>query len=406
MLIYPADRVVEIQEARRLGIEADIREIDFNSIMDRMRRSTGGDRARLRQNAVESTDMDFYEGGGHFTGDYAIEVNGESIEGKKIVIASGSRPFVPPIRGLDGIGYLTNETALQLRERPDSMIIIGGGYIAVEFGHFFAAMGTRVTILEMADRLVLSEEAEFSDLLRRELSKRMEIHTGAQAQEVKESDGGVTVLVKDRNTSAEREFIADKVMVAVGRISNADVLKVENTGVVTNERGFIKTNEYLETSKNRIWAIGDANGRQMFRHVANREAELVAENMLRGAKEKMDYNAIPHAVYSYPQIASVGMTEENALKLGEMLVGRARYSEVAKGEAMMEENGFAKAIVEKTSGRILGFHIIGPYAPILIQEVINAISSGGNVDELAKGIHIHPALPELVLATLGNLQEP
>ncbi len=144
----------------------------------------------------------------------------------------------------------------------------------------------------------------------------------------------------------------------------------------------------------------------MFTHVANRESVLAVHNAIHGSKVKMDYSAIPHAVYSHPQIASVGLTEETAKNTHKVLVGKAKYMDVAKGEAMMEENGFAKAIVDAKSQKILGFHIIGPYAPTLIQEVINDMASGGNIDQIQAGLHIHPALPELIVRTLGNLANP
>lgn len=405
MLIYPADVIVEIQEAKKLGIEAEIKNIDFRTIMERMRKGPEETQRHMRQGITEMEGLDHYEGEGHFTADYTIEVNGEKIKGETVVIASGSRPFIPPIKGLDSVDYLTNESALQLSEKPDSMIIIGGGYIAVEFGHFFSAMGTKVTILEMADRLVLSEEPEMADLLKTALSRRMNVHTGAQAEEVKKDRNGIMVVVKDAGSGKQAEFTAQKLMIAVGRRSNADLLKLENTGVEIDKRGFIKVNEYLETSKKNIFAVGDANGQQMFRHIANKEAQMVADNIMHDDGVKIDYTAAPHAVYSHPQIASVGLTEQNARKDHDILVGRASYFDVAKGEAMMEEEGFAKAIVEKESWKILGFHIVGPHAPILVQEVVNAMESGGHVDEIATGVHIHPALPELIQATLGNLEE-
>jgi len=403
MLIYPADRIVQIEEAKKLGIEAEIRNIDFKLIMERMRKSIRESQSHIREYIKQTENLYFYQGEGHFIGDYTLEVNREKIEGEKIFIASGSRPFIPPIKGLDSISYLTNETVLQLKARPDSLLIIGGGYIAVEYGHFLAAMGTKVTILEMADRLVLPEEPEISELLKKELSRRMDVHTGAQATEVKKKGNSLAVLVKDRNTDKEQQFTGQNVLVAVGRRSNADILKVENTGVETDKRGFIKVNRYLETNKRNIFAVGDANGQQMFTHIANREAVIAAQNAFHEAKLEMDYSAAPHAVYSHPQIASVGLTEENARKDHKILVGRTKYHQVAKGEAMMEKNGFAKAIVEKDSGKILGFHIIGPHAPILIQEVINAMTSGGHTKEIDQGIHIHPALSELVPTTLNSL---
>ena len=405
MLIFPADRITEIQEARKLGIETDIRSIDFKSIMERMRKVVRENQENLRHELSNADNLDFYEGQGHFVDDYTVEVNREKVKGDKVFIASGSRPLIPPIKGLESVDYLTNETVLQLTERPEDLIIVGGGYVAVEYGHFFANMGTKVTILEMADRLVLSEEPEIAEALKNEMSRRMSVYTGIQAEAVNSKGHDVIVVASDSANGGRKEFTAQRILMAVGRRSNADLLRVENTGVELDKRGFIKVDEYLETTKKNIFAVGDINGQQMFTHVANVEASLAADNAIHGSKTKMDYSAAPHAVYSDPQVASVGMTEEAARKAHKVLVGKARYSDVAQGEAMMEENGFAKAIVEADTGKILGFHIIGPYAPILIQEVINAMASGGGINQIQAGMHIHPAITELIPNVLGNLSD-
>jgi mycothione reductase len=406
ILIFAADRITEIQEAKKLGIAAAIKNIDFKAIMERMRASVRQGQEDIRDGLSRAPKLlDFYEGEGHFTGADTMEVNGEKIKGDNIFIAAGSRPLIPPLKGLENVDFLTNENLLELRERPESLIIIGGGYVAVEYGHFFAAAGTRVTILEMADRLMLSEEAEISALLKQELSKRMEVFTGVQAEEVKRTGNDAAVIVNEVKTGRKKEFTARNVLVAVGRRSNADLLKVDKAGIEVDKKGFIKVNDFLETNVKNIYAVGDINGQQMFTHAANAEAVLAADNVLHGSKTKMDYRAVPHAVYSHPQIASVGLTEENARKSHQVLVGKARYADVAQGEAMMEENGFAKAIVEAKSQKILGFHIIGPYAPIIIQEVINVMAAKGNANYLQTGMHIHPALPELIIRTLNNLEE-
>ena len=233
----------------------------------------------------------------------------------------------------------------------------------------------------------------------------MNVYTNVRAEEVKGNELSITVTTTDAKSGAKKEFKAQRILIAVGRRSNADLLRVENTGVEIDKRGFVMVNEYLETSKKNIFAVGDINGKQMFTHVANAEASVAADNGIHGNKTKMDYNAAPHAVYSHPQIASVGMTEETARKTHKVLVGKAKYSDVAKGEAMMEETGFAKAIVDADTGKILGFHIIGPYAPILIQEVIGAMASGISVYHIQASMHIHPALTELVPMSLINLSD-
>jgi mycothione reductase len=404
MLIYPADRIVEIQEAGKFGINAEIKGIDFKAIMKRMRKSIGESRDEIRDDIIAVENLDYYEAEGHFIDDYIIEVKGEKLKGEKIVIASGSRTFIPPIKGLESISYLTNETLLDLKEKPESLIIVGGGYIAVEYGHFFAAMGTKVTILEMADRLVLAEEPEISEALRKQLGQRIEIHVKSAVTEVNSEGESVSVVTKDNKTGTEKKYTAQKILIAVGRRSNADILNVEKTGVETDKRGFIKVNEYLETTKKNIFAIGDANGQQMFTHVANMEASLVAENILHNEELKMDYTAAPHAVYSHPQIASVGLTEEKARENHKVLIGRMKYNDTAKGEAMLENEGFAKAIIEDESNKILGFHIIGPYAPELIQEITNAMTSNGQAGEIGNSMHIHPAMSELIQATIVSAE--
>lgn len=194
-------------------------------------------------------------------------------------------------------------------------------------------------------------------------------------------------------------------MIAVGRRSNADVLRVEKTGIEIDNHGYIKTNEQMETTKQNIWAIGDADGKYMFRHTANMEAGVAIKNIIQQAGLKMDYRSVPHAVFTHPQIASVGLTEEESRKNKiDILVGKAFYKDTAKGIAMMEDESFAKAIVAKETGAIIGFHIIGSFAATLIQEVVNAMAYGGNLEEIASGIHIHPALSEVIQRTFSNLE--
>jgi dihydrolipoamide dehydrogenase len=249
------------------------------------------------------------------------------------------------------------------------------------------------------------EEPEISDLLKKEMQQRMEIYTGYEAIEAKQEGTQKTLIARNRQDGSQKEFSAESVMIAAGRVSNADVLKPEKTGVKLDERGYIKVNEFLETSKKNIWAFGDAIGIQMFKHVANYEAGVVWHNAIHDHKVKMDFSAAPHAVFTHPQVASVGLTEEEAKQQNyKILVGKALCKETAMGAAMGFPEGFVKVVVERETGKIFGAHIIGAEASILIQEIVNAmITETGNFAPIARGMHIHPAMSEVVQNAFGNL---
>jgi dihydrolipoamide dehydrogenase len=404
MLLFPADRIAEIEEVGKLGIRAKIIRKDFRLIMQRMKRTVKSGQYSLKEALKDSKNLTLYQGEGQFISEYTLAMKNKRIRGRRIFITSGSRPFIPPLKGLDSIEYLTNESLLGLKKRPKSMLIIGGGFIAVEYGHFFSAMGTKVTMVQRNERLVPHEEPEIADLLKKKMEKRMEIYTGMAISEVGRRADGYSAVVKDQKTGEERQIVAEKILVATGRRSNADLLRVENTGVETDRASFIRVDDYLRTNKENIWALGDAIGRQMFTHAGDKEAEIAWHNATHDDKVKMDFQAVPHAVFTYPQIASVGLTEELARKDYEILVGKAKYLDTVKGEAMMDEDGFAKGIIEKNTERILGFHIIGPEASILIQEVANAVANKGDRKSITASMHIFPALSDLVTETLNNLQ--
>lgn len=406
MLTSVADRVMEIREAERFGIQAQIEAIDFARVMKEMREAVVPEHRQIHEAIKAQERLDYFEGTGRFVGEHELEVNDRTIRGEKIFIASGSRPLIPPIEGLERIDYLTNETLLGLEALPASMVIIGGGYIAAEYGHFFSAMGSEVTIVQKGPRLVPTEEPEISEILAFDLAKRLTIHTDAEVVSASPSEAGCSLEMKQGKGGERIALSAERVLVAAGRKSNADLLEVENGGIQTDAMGYIRTDQHLQTNRKGIWAIGDANGRQMFTHTANAEADVVWENAINGDHEAMDYDTVPRAVFTYPPIGAVGLTAREAGRVHEILVGTARYSDVAKGSAIREDRGLAKVVLEKENLRLLGFHIIGAHAPILIQEVANAIAIGGQLGALFSGQHIHPALTELIPRTFSNLSAP
>jgi dihydrolipoamide dehydrogenase len=284
------------------------------------------------------------------------------------------------------------------------MVFIGGGFIALEYAHFFSALGVTVSIVERNPALLRFGEPEISELLKNKLGKRMSLHMGAEAIAVRHTVKGHAVTAKDIRTGRKKEILVKEVVVSAGRTSNADLLRLEHAGIETDADNFIKVDGFLRTNKKHIWAIGDAIGRAMFTHAADKEAELAWHNATRRKKIRMDFANVPHAVYTWPQIASVGLTEQQARKSHTVLVGRALYSDTVMGTAMMEREGFAKAVVEKGTGRILGFHIIGPHAAMLIQEVVNAMINKAGVKSITGCMHIFPALSNIIPETLSNLE--
>jgi len=406
MLIYPADAIATIKNAEKLGIHSTVNSVDFNNIITRMRALVNEDSSH-QAIAVEATpEITWFKETGKFISDYTMQVGAHTITGEKIFIVSGVRAALPSIKGINKIDYLTSDTVLELQTLPKSILIVGGGYIGMEYGHFFSGVGTKTTIIQRPDRVVPDEEPEISELLKKEMQKRMEIYTGYEVTEAKQEGPVKTLIAKNRQDGSIHEFSAEAVMVATGRMSNADILKPEKTGVKLDDHNFIKVNEYLETSKKNIWALGDAIGIQMFKHVANYEAGIGWHNSVHDHKVKIDFSAAPHAVFAHPQIASVGLKEEEAKQQKhQILVGKALYSETAMGAAMGFPEGFVKVLIERETGKILGAHIIGPEASILIQEIINAmVSETGSFAPIAQAMHIHPAMSEVVQNAFSNLR--
>jgi mycothione reductase len=407
MLIHPADVIQTVNHAGAIGVRAAVNEVDFQTIMNRMHTLVTHD-TKHQAAAVEATpQMMWFKEQGEFISDYTMQVGAHTIKAKVIFIASGARTLIPPVKGIQTVDYLTSDTVLELKTQPKSVIIAGGGYIGVEYGHFFSAIGTKTTIIQREDRLLPNEEPEISELLRSELGKRVDVFTSYDVVEVTQMGAEKAVTMRSRADGSERKVTAEAFMVATGRISNADRLKVEKTGVKLDERGFIQVNEHLETSKKHIYAFGDAIGKAMFKHAANYEAGVVWHNSTHDHKVPIDFLPTPHGVFTYPQIASVGFKQEEAKKHYNILVGVAYYRDTAMGAAMGSPEGFVKVIVEKETGKILGAHIIGPEATVLIQEITNAmVTPPGDYGPIARGMHIHPALNEVVQNAFGALIDP
>ena len=411
ILLYPAELVRTIEEAGELGLDVELRKADFSKIMARMRKLIDSDIDSIRNGLSNSENIDYYHDSAEFVAPYTLKVSGETIASKMIFLCIGSQPVIPEVKGLEEVGYLTSDTAFRLKDLPPSVVIVGGGYIAAEFGHFFSAMGAKVTIVGRNPQFLPEEEPEVSALTKSVLGKHIEIVTNHEVKGAERlANGKKRLHTFDRKSGEELVVEAEEIMVAAGRGPTTDILRPERGGIRTTKAGWIEVNDYLETSQPGVWAFGDADGKFPFKHVANYESQVVYYNAVLKQRVKVDYHAVPSAVFTYPEVASVGMRENEATeKFGEdnLLIGFYRYENTAKGEAMNVKGYFVKVIVQKATLRILGAHIVGPYATIMIQEIIILMyTEGQDARPLMNSMHIHPSITEVVDRAFSSLVEP
>jgi len=401
ILLYPAEMVRIIEKAKEFGIVADVKNVDFRAVMERMRRLIYVDINAMKQGLTHTKNLDYYDTEAEFVAPYTLNVGNETITSKTIFLCTGSKPAIPQVEGLEHVKYHTSDTVLKMDTLPKSIAIIGGGYIAAEYGHFFSAMGSIVTVIGRNRQFLPEEEPEVSALAKRELQKHITIITNHEVRTVENISAGKKKLVAvNKETGKEVEITSDEMLIASGRAPNTDILHPEKAGIRTDKNGWITVDEYLETSQPNVWALGDADGRYLFKHVANHEALIVYYNAVQKKRIKVDYHAVPHAVFTYPEIASVGLKEAEAVETygkSNLLIGIERYEDTAKGLAMGVKDFFAKVIMESTTTKILGAHIIGPYASVLIQEIINLMyTPSQSAEPVVEAMHIHPSLSEVV----------
>lgn len=398
IVIHAADIAESIARANEFGITAHIEGIDFKKIMERATTLVDEDSQKIETNITAHPNITLFKGKGRFTAEKTVAIGDRTITADRVLIAAGARPFVPPIPGLNTVDYWTSTEALRQTTQPKSLIIIGGGYIGMELGHFYGALGTDVTVIETLDLLLAREDKEIAKTFTRLFSKKYSVNLKHQITQVSQkADGTKVVLCKDEE-GTEHTFKAEALLVVTGTKPNTDTLGLENTAVQTTERGFVQTDEYMRTTEENVWALGDIVGKAPFKHGANYEAQAIIQNIVTPESIKVDYTIMPHAVFSSPQIAGVGLTEEMAKEQNiSYEVRKKEYSKTGMGQALQEKDGFVKFLIDPQKETVLGCHIIGPEASTLIHEVVVVMTvAQGKVSALKNTIHIHPALSEVV----------
>lgn len=397
VMVTVADTVREMQEYSKIGIRVQEPSIDFELLSKRVW-SKIDESNELKVFFEETENLDVYQGTARFLENKIIEVNydngeKEVLTAEKVFINVGARTRVSAFQGLEETGYLTSESFFgeKFPKKPyESLVILGGGPIGCEFAHVFSALGTKVTLVQHNVRLLPREEEEISaEVLKYMEHFGVEVILNQDTVSLREEDGKKVLRIKERTTGEEREVRAQEVLLASGVMSNSDLLSLENTDIKTDQRGWILTNEFLETSVEGVYAIGDINGKQQFRHKANYEADIVAHNLFMDKLPQdyrwANYDLVPAVTFCYPQVAHVGLTEKEAREKGfELAVGYNHYHETAKGYALGHEKGdelgaFAKLIIDKRTNRMLGIHIIGPQASVLIQSFLSLMNAGEQI---------------------------
>ncbi|WP_126661699.1 dihydrolipoyl dehydrogenase [Haloterrigena salifodinae] len=429
-LLYRAEVLETVERAEEFGIEASVDDVAFSEIVREVNEDVAGSSESIRRGLESSSDHDLYQAEGEFVDERTVELSGGDHDGERltaetVLVAAGTRPGVPPIDGIEDADYLTSREALRLEEPPEHLVIVGGGYIAAELGHFFGTFGSDVSIIGRRPHLLPDADAAVAAEFTERLADRYDVYTGYEATAVSESDGEVTIEARpypaaDSESEAESEMGAepgstpypapeggegaaerlsvtgDELLVATGRVPNTDTLNVGAAGIETDEMGFVETDEYLRTSAESVWALGDIVGEYLLKHNANHEARAVVRNLFGDDLEPVDYDAMPFAVFSLPEVAGVGATEAELQAADRDYAKRTyRYEDTARGSAMKAE-GMVKPLIS-LEGEILGCHIVGPEASNLIEEVVVAMTAGsGTVRDIRESVHIHPALSEVI----------
>jgi mycothione reductase len=401
MLIYTADVTSQVRHAPEFGIQAQVTGVDWPAIRDRVFTKTDGKSAAGRRARAESDAVTLIEGRARFTGPHELAVDdGTRITADRIVLATGAHPVIPPPIAESGVDYYTSDTVMRLDRLPSSMVIVGGGYISTEFAHLFSSLGVSVSVVTQAGSLLDNFDPEVSGRFTELASKRWDVRLSAEVTSAGRRGNTIEVEVKDGPP-----VVGELLLVAAGRRPDTADLDLDLAGVRLREDGRIEVDEYGRTTAEGIWSLGDASTPYPLKHVANAEARALAHNLaFPDDLRPYPHDWVPSAVFTEPQIATVGAREQDLSHEHPHVTAVHEYADVAYGWAMQDNVGFCKLYADAATGTLLGAHIMGSQASLLIQPLIQAAAAGQRLDDLARAQYwIHPALTEVVENALLEL---
>src|SRR5437879_3741787 len=379
------------------GIRPGRTRLEFNRIIEQKNQIVRGLRKEKYSDVLRSLpSTKLFRGNARFVSKTRVKVDGINVDGKKFVVATGSSPRIPSIPGIENVGYLTNVEALSLKNKPASMVVLGGRALGLEFAQMLSHMGTRVTLLQRSDRIIPKEEPEIPEALRQYLeSEGIEIKTGVHVKRVYQTHGEKVIVatVKGREIEAR----GDELLLATGRDPNTNLLGLETVPVGLRKDGAVKVNLEMRTTAPHVWAAGDVIGEPMLETIAAKEGAAAAENALLGTHRKIDFLPVPRAIFTSPQVASVGFTEKQAHEEGyECTCRTIPMSKVPKAIVIRDTRGLVKMVADASTGRILGVHILADNAADIIHEAVLAVKHKLTIDDIIDTVHVFPTMTEAI----------
>ncbi len=397
-MIASVERLIACREAAKMGVIAGEITFDFGKIMERKDKIVATQRGGV-QTLLKSNHVRMVEGYARLTGPNSVEVTSEhgstqNFTSANIILATGSKPIIPPVPGLEGDGIWTSDDAVCAGKVPKTMLLIGAGAVGLEFAYVFNGLGAKCTVVEMMGEILPVVDSEIAAELRKSLRRQgIEFLLNSKVSAVKRKGGGfeATVATEKGDQTVECEVI----LVGAGRRGLVDDLGLDRAGIQV-DKGRIPVNEKLQTNVPGVYAIGDVTGKMLLAHLASHQGVVASENAM-GHEAKIDYRAVPGPVFTDPELATVGMSEKEAREAGyDVLVGRFPFRPLGKPMAIGHQEGMVKIVSERKYGEVLGVHIVGPHASDLIAEGVTAIKLESTVDELMTMIHAHPTLAEAI----------
>ena len=407
MFVYAADTADHVTGAARYGVDATLDGVRWTDVRDRIFGRIDPIAEGGKQWRIDGPNTTAYLGRARFTGERELTVSlddgGEAVlTADQVVIATGGHPVVPPVVEQSGVPFHTSDTIMRVDALPKRMVVVGGGYIACEMAHVFSSFGTEVTILARGDRLLRHLDDDLSERFTEIARGHWDVRTGTEVTALETVGDGIRATLGDGSTVE-----ADLLLVATGRAPSTPDLHTDKAGVELHDDGRVRVDEYGRTTASGVWALGDVSSPYQLKHVANAEARAVAHNLVHPDDLRaMPHDHVPAAVFTNPQIASVGLTESECREQGLRYTTKVQaFGDVAYGWAMEDTTGICKVIADPATGRLLGAHLLGPFSSSLVQPLVQAMAFGTTAHELARGQYwIHPALAEVVENALLGLE--